>query len=353
MRNTGLDVLRFVAVALVLGRHLTLPLDAHSALVVLNRGGWVGVDLFFVLSGYLVTSLLLNEYKKNGTLNVLRFWVRRAFKIYPTFWIFATAAIAIQTLRSGPPPLESVVVELIFIQNYFAGIWNHTWSLAVEEHFYIAVGLLLGGYLYFRPKTDFSSLPRIFLMIACVCLGLRILQYYRYPEYSDSNALFRTHLRIDSLFFGSLIAYLCAYRHLNQTLSRVPGWLMVMTGSALLSPAFLYDLHSTRWLTIYGFVLFYVGSGLILLASIRWERTSSRLLKIVSILGAASYTIYLWHMQVNAWALDFFPRHGGGTGFIFYMSTYVVGSFVIGWLLNHLLERPILRVRDAWFPSSR
>lgn len=83
MRNTGLDLLRLVAILLVLGRHLLPGYENNTFLSIWRTGGWVGVDLFFVLSGFLVSGLLFEEYKKRGSLDLKRFLIRRGFKIYP------------------------------------------------------------------------------------------------------------------------------------------------------------------------------------------------------------------------------------------------------------------------------
>ena len=148
-RITGLDLLRFIAVMLVLFRHLHPPADGFSGwgriLELLQNGGWVGVDIFFVLSGFLVSRLLFSEFKRRGDFFLGRFLVRRAFKIYPAFWVLIAVTVAVRLFRSHPDlSSRNLVNELLFIQNYGFGLWGHTWSLAVEEHFY----LLFAGALF-------------------------------------------------------------------------------------------------------------------------------------------------------------------------------------------------------------
>ena len=118
MRNLGLDLLRFVAVCLVLGRHLHLPTDASPILETWKRGGWVGVDLFFVLSGFLVSSLLFKEYIRQGSVDVGRFLIRRGFKIYPAFWCMLTFTLTVQNMQGTPPTRQCLFGELLFLQNY-------------------------------------------------------------------------------------------------------------------------------------------------------------------------------------------------------------------------------------------
>src|SRR6476469_9931494 len=147
-RSRSIDVLRAVALFLVcFGRHLgPYPEDhtsypgllLHKATVALARGGWIGVDLFFVLSGFLVSGLLFRDYQQTGRIRAGRFLLRRGFKIYPPFWVFMLMTAAVFGSRF---PIGAYFIELGFVQNYRPTIWQHTWSLAVEEHFYLLLAL--------------------------------------------------------------------------------------------------------------------------------------------------------------------------------------------------------------------
>ncbi|HEX4406503.1 MAG TPA: acyltransferase, partial [Polyangia bacterium] len=130
-RLNRLDILRAIAVLLVLGRHMYVTMFWM-------RTGWMGVDLFFVLSGFLVSGLLFAEHQKYGKLNVVRFWVRRAFKIYPAFYFLLIVSAVTGFHQKG-----WLLADVFFFQNYVPGWWHHTWSLAVEEHFYLLAPLLL------------------------------------------------------------------------------------------------------------------------------------------------------------------------------------------------------------------
>lgn len=139
-RLAPLDVLRFFAIFFVLLRHVpgTWPWAF--------RFGWSGVDLFFVLSGFLVTGLLFNERRKRGRADVARFLVRRAFKIYPSFWALEAATAVFFAATGERSRLTQWACELLFLQNYGPSIWSHTWSLAVEEHFYLLLALGFAGW---------------------------------------------------------------------------------------------------------------------------------------------------------------------------------------------------------------
>src|SRR5258708_33207166 len=155
-RNAGLDLLRLAACLLVIFAHIDVcPLQTnaplHQLTAFLQRGGWLGVDLFFVLSGFLVSGLFFKEFQASGSVSPGRFLWRRAFKIYPTFWIFILATtvwhiVWMDELESVHSMAElrhqslwkEVLSELWFLQNYARHrLWVHNWTLAIEEPFYL------------------------------------------------------------------------------------------------------------------------------------------------------------------------------------------------------------------------
>src|SRR4030095_12487753 len=182
MRIAQLDVMRFVAVFLVLGRHFpTCPPEtsylAWALTGVWHRGGWIGVDLFFVLSGFLVSGLLFREYQQKRDVGATRFLIRRGFKIYPAFWVVLSATVIVALSSQHRLPGSALVGEVLFLQNYVGAIWNHTWSLAVEEHFYFGLALL-ATWLCRRNRgaaDPFSGISAVFLVVGSLCLAVRIV----------------------------------------------------------------------------------------------------------------------------------------------------------------------------------
>src|SRR3954467_2052645 len=156
-RIVGLDLLRLLAVGLVLGRHLwdappSLPEGARAFFAAWQRGGWVGVDLFFVLSGFLVSGLLFTEFRAHGSISPLRFYARRAWKIYPPYLVMIAATTGAILAQGFVFERIQLVAEVLFFQNYVKGLWNHTWSLAVEEHFYLLLPLVCLLVLHVRRR---------------------------------------------------------------------------------------------------------------------------------------------------------------------------------------------------------
>src|SRR6516164_11144842 len=131
-RSTVLDALRAVAILLVLGRHANIA-------EVWSRIGWCGVDLFFVLSGFLISGLLFQEYKRFGEIRLRTFWLRRGLKIYPAFYIYILTELVTYLLvynkLPGAKSPSLFWLDATFLCNYWESLSGHTWSLAVEEHF--------------------------------------------------------------------------------------------------------------------------------------------------------------------------------------------------------------------------
>lgn len=359
-RLIALDLLRLVAVVLVLGRHMPGPPKAYPFLVRLPflawmRSGWVGVDLFFVLCGFLVSGLLFAEFKSRGRLGIGRFYVRRAWKIYPSFFLLITATVILAFAQHRSLPMASLMSELLFLQSYIPGLWNHTWSLAVEEHFYLLLPPLLwvvwrcnrGSASPFRPIVGITA------CVAIATLALRVLNWYVRPTYSHLTHLYPTHLRLDSLLFGVAIAYFYQF-HSPAFTHRVRPYRVAMMfgGILLLAPASILALELSPFVYTFGLTFFYVGSGLLLMAALVTPISHSRLAAALASLGTYSYSIYLWHIPVLYWGIPFVERLiGKSLGYEAWLLLYFGGSVGIGILMANVVEGPMLRIRDTWFPS--
>jgi peptidoglycan/LPS O-acetylase OafA/YrhL len=360
-RSVSLDLLRLVAVVLVLGRHMeTFPFEFGKGVAfyvsrLWQNGGWTGVDLFFVLSGFLIGGLLFAEVKRTGRLRVGRFLLRRGLKIYPAFYALLFATFAFDLALHHPMRRTSVLAEFFFLQNYLGGLWNHTWSLAVEEHFYIALPLLLIVLLKIRQRSanPFRSIPMITAVVAVTCLGLRIY-LARTTPFDNMVHLFPTHLRIDSLLIGVAIAY--AYHfHRKRMIAFSRRWrpALILIGSALFIPAFRFPLGSNWWLHSVGLTGFAGGAAMIVVALIDWEPPRWRLVRWAAFLGSRSYSIYLWHAAIALLIARIWQAHAASAaGWYLYFATYIAAAFGVGVIMSAIVEFPILRLRDREAPGT-
>jgi peptidoglycan/LPS O-acetylase OafA/YrhL len=354
-RLQRLDVLRAIAVVLVMGRHL----HSYDMLV---QMGWTGVDLFFVLSGFLVSGLLFAEYKARGALDVRRFFIRRGFKIYPAFYVMITATLLWRAPLGAPSVTAAWKPEVFFYQNYVPGLWAHTWSLAVEEHFYILLPLTLLILCRRSPGSPdpFRAIPVLWVPVALGSLVLRIITTYTLP-YDYFTHLFPTHLRLDGLYFGAVIGYLHHFR--PDVLPRLVGsgrrqLGIAVASAACLVPCFLWLVEGPFMSTI-GLTLLYLGFGGVLVLALHaplvalggW-RVTRGVTTALAYAGRHSYSIYLWHVPVLYWVI---ARLGGPLHLARHANRrfvlYVVLCTIVGIALAWAIEMPSLRARNRLFPG--
>lgn len=354
-RLPALDVLRGVAILLVLWAHLpAIGPDASrlERLVVAtgHRIGWAGVDLFFVLSGFLVSGLLFQSYQRTGALGVGRFLIRRGFKIYPPFWIYLlfTAPIA---LGIAPDAGRQLARQVVFLQNYggeLPGAWGATWSLAVEEHFYLLLPLMLAVLLAYQGHL--RLVPRVGVAILIAALGLRIWTATRLPFQYPTHQ-HPTHLRLDSLMAGVLVAYAVhADRRTFLAFADRHRRRIAMVTPLGLTPLAWPVPHP--WMHTVGFTATYLSAAAVLVLAIARPAPTGVLARGSAWIGRQSYAIYLWHLPLLFLADVALRRLTGSAPYWSLVCWFVGGSVGVGALMTRLVERPALALRDRWFPSE-
>lgn len=346
-----IDALRAIAILLVLGRHApAVPAGAApdwvvTFLIVLKQGGWIGVDLFFVLSGFLVAGLLFREYQSSGELCIGRFLTRRAFKIYPAFYVmFAVTLLVAGSLGLPLPRADVLLSEALFVQNYGSALFPHTWSLAVEEHFYLLLPFAL---LLLRncKGAPFARIPLACGLVMVLCLTGRIFTAETL-SFTYKTHLFATHLRLDSLFFGVFLAW-CFHFHANSLRAFTLRWrpFLLIGAIALAAPAFYFKLGAAPMLTTFGLTAITLAAGSLLIVSLTWKSGPTTLVRI----GSFSYSIYLWHMTLLLFGVARLPTTVDPFS---RLLIFGVGSIGFGILMARLIETPFLAIRDRYFPSS-
>lgn len=380
-RNKSLDVLRAIAVFMTFGRHMAapqkdLPPLVYNILHAWFKTGWAGVSLFFVLSGFLVSSLMFNEFANTGGIRFARFYIRRGLKIYPAF--YCLLAVSLVLAYAGPhyfqrdltPPgkLEWKIVlsEMFFLQNYLGYIWVHVWSLAVEEHFYISLGILIFLIMKIYPLISpgtaahdrFKPVPWICAMVFVTCLVLRYLYLSGAPRTMDERfaGTCYTHLRIDSLFFGVFLAYFAKFRS-SSFLTWVKGHsiLLLATGLVLIAPSLKYE-ETDAFMFVPGFTLMYMGFGCLLLFMLYhdWKpagRFIAKFFDLLAYVGQNSYSVYLWHFPVMYIIGLFLPSTGNA--YYALIAVQNVAGLIVGLVMAKLIEMPVLTLRDKFFAPTK
>ena len=372
-RLIQLDVLRGFAILLVLGSHMPLaPSEAgrlQEVAMVWDRFGWTGVDLFFVLSGFLIGGLLFKELHSQPQLNARRFLIRRCFKIWPSYYLCVLLATLLVLAREHGhlwPALEVIYPTYLNVQNY---VWGdrpirHTWSLAVEEHFYLALPafLILATLKRRDHNQELPLVPLVAVGVMLTCLAVRCTVNLHRP-FSPYSHVFYTHIRADSLFFGVLLAY---YYHFHpkqlQTLMQ-HRLLLAVLGALCIAPMLVLSRETSPFVWTVGYSLLYFGYGTVLLLLLYAPDSPSsyavlheaRMTKAVAGIGFSSYTIYLWHDMFAARPVQWlFAKHTQGEPTVRWLcatSLYLLLAISTGIVMGRLVDVPALRLRDKWFPS--
>lgn len=360
-RLFALDILRGVAVSLVLVRHIpTRPSADEPILGFLFEMGWTGVDLFFVLSGFLISGLLFQEVQRTGAIRFKRFWLRRGMKIWPAYFAIygaLAASRALLDLWRGDPIDPGILSNLIFIQNYFPHEvrWPHSWSLAIEEHFYIFLPLLMAA------LVTRGALRRLPLVAAALCAGVLALRcaLAASPGATWSDFYYPTHLRADSLMFGVILGYVYHF-HPGLLLRVGRAWpALLLLAAFALAAAAVYPLTEYAAMYTVGFTFLYVAFGGAVVVAAAYPSAGARnpVARAVAWMGVYSYTIYLCHSVVMRFpGADHVPllirRHLIDSPWVDRILFWVL-SVAAGYVTSRLIERPFLALRSRWLPVSR
>jgi peptidoglycan/LPS O-acetylase OafA/YrhL len=308
-----------------------------------------------------VSAILFSEYKTKGTINPIRFLIRRQFRIYPLFLAVLVLHIIYYSYKGVTLSFERILPELLFFQNYRPGIMGISWSLAVEEHFYL---LLSAGFfilLQLKRLDKKSYLPISCLFIGASCLLLRIFSFWQTGDSQSTNYFFYTHFRIDALAFGVLISWLRIFSPiwLNDFTQKYK-YLLTCLFPVLLAPVFIWQVTAVPIIT-FGLTSNYLGFGIMLLLLTTYANNINRfiqkiylanLYRVIAWVGIYSYGIYLIHLKAgpslsNLLKTQLLPALPESL-IIFINFLFSIGC---GYLLSILIERPFLRLRDKYFPS--
>ena len=345
MRATpAFDGIRGVAILSVLLYHGNFPWA---------QGGFVGVDAFFVLSGFLITTLLLEEREARGRIALGRFWARRALRLLPALFLFLGALLAlegVEALRGREAGRWITGPQTLAVSAYYAnwvkalrlfplGRVDHAWSLSIEEQFYLLWPLLLVGAFALRATPR-----RIGILALLLAAASAVWRAVLYAKTGDSQRGYAgTDVRADVLLMGcALAAFSFRATAPSQGAARAAGAAGLLAVAALVATTALARSDDPRWYRGGLTVAAFLGAALVAAA---WDGRGAvvRLLSLPPLraLGKISYGVYLWHVPV-------LQKLQGAVPLPEPLGFVVAASAAIGiaWLSYRFVERPILAWRD-------
>jgi peptidoglycan/LPS O-acetylase OafA/YrhL len=358
-RLPGLDLLRAVAILVVALHHADA---APEILGPIQRFGWMGVDLFFVLSGYLIGSQLLRPYARGLRPSLREFYFRRAFRILPAFLVVLAAYYLVPSLREVPnmAPLSrflTFTMNLGFNRSEGAA-FSHAWSLCVEEYFYLLFPLMCVLLMY-QP-----SLKRAVVVIALVAIAGLLVRFISwvylvgpvihahgaaaadtvvYPEY----IYYPTYTRLDGLLIGVTVASIKVFRPAWWDWALQRGHSLEAVGLVLTGGAIWLCIDRTSMsASVFGFPLLSLGLGLLLASSLSANGVLARLrLPGVGLIATLAYCFYLTHKEImhldRVFVANWLPLDGGAR-----LLIYAATCFAAAYVLHVAVERPFLRMRE-------
>lgn len=338
----ALDGVRALAVAAVVTYHVGAPW---------LPGGFLGVDLFFVLSGFLITGLLLDEVDRTGRIGLARFFTRRARRLLPALYLLLAAVAGWAFFVASPDEVTGLrgaaLAALFYVANwffiatgesYFAAAQGpspleHTWSLAIEEQFYLAWPLLL---LVLVGRIGWRGLVAA---AAGLALASAALMAYTYDASDPTVAYFGTFTRVHELLIGSLLA-VAVWRGVTLPASwRWTAWLPLVGIVAMMATvsdvgSFYYRGGSVVFSLLTAWLLLALGAG-----SAGGGPTRMFTWRPVVWIGLVSYGIYLWHWPLILWLT---PVRTGLDGFAL-AAVRIAVTIAVAAASFYLVERPIRR----------
>ena len=356
-RQPGLDLLRALAIILVVIFHagvMGFPLPGRA-----HRFGWVGVDLFFVLSGYLIGGQLIAPLARDQSIQLGRFFARRALRILPAYFVILAIYFFLPSWREYPEmsPLWKFLVSVQNIGLRGGTAFSHAWSLAVEDQFYLLLPLVLLFVKRWRRAT---------LTIPCLIVvgGIILRTILAKQNLTDAGVSFRgfqtwiyypTWTRLDPLVFGVGLAAIEKFRpQLWQWLMNSARWLLLVALGLIVYALFLGEgEHLSVTATVWQFPLIALGMAVLLICAVSPRLPLDRIVVPgAAFIASIAYSTYLVQKLVIHFVAEFLTEHEIALTSLSGLLLVEICVYVAGALLFFAIERPFLQLRHRIAPRK-
>lgn len=339
----GLDGLRFISIIAVVWHHSVVDIEWFK----IGSAGFLGVDLFFVISGFLIVTLLLRERDKTGTISLKNFYIRRSLRIFPIYYgLILGLAFIYYFFKTdsafGQQLISELPIYLLYLANFFPVIFGIVWSLASEEQFY-----LLWPFL----EKHFSKFIMLLLFIAI--LINQVINFYRVPLFDSLGVPHLSELNIMQATFtpillGVLIAHwLHQETHTKWLLPLIDKkyssslWFLVLLGIITFSPS---DIAGLPRLTIQ------IAMCLLVASTVLTENHYLNYLlkfKPFARVGAISYGIYLFHIHCIGFTKAVLSKIHIDNQFLIFLASMLV-TVIVAEISFRLFEMPFLKLKSKF-----
>ncbi|MGH8079510.1 MAG: acyltransferase family protein [Lysobacter sp.] len=356
-RLPGLDLLRAIAIVWVMFFHAAMA-GLGSPWMPMSQFGWMGVDLFFALSGYLIGWQVLRPLSQGRRLSFGDFYLRRGLRVLPAFWAVLALYLWWPEFRERPglqPAWQFLSFSLNLLIDYEHNkAFSHAWSLCVEEHFYLLFPLLA------LALTRKPALWKTALVVAVLVGGGMALRAWVWQLSADdgSNAwvervYYPTWMRLDGLLFGVVLAAIRAYRPLWWEAMMRRSGIVALLGVLVVAAAIAVSQQRLGLqASVFGFPLLSLGLALLVAAGASEQRWTGRLrVPGAGWLAAASFSLYLSHKALFGLVERAYGESLQANGWLAF-AAYAGAALLGGALLHYAIERPFLRLRDRFARRS-
>jgi peptidoglycan/LPS O-acetylase OafA/YrhL len=347
-RLPGLDLLRAIAIVWVMLFHSWIVGGLGGTLQPVADYGWMGVDLFFVLSGYLISYPLLKPLSAGVSFSFGEFYRRRAYRILPAFLVVLAVYVWFPAWRESPgiqPTWQFLTFTLNLLIDYQNNeAFSHAWSLCVEEQFYLLFPLL--AWMLTRRPSLRTTVCLCVAVVAVVAAGMLIRAYASLHDLDYLESIYYpTYTRLDGLLAGVVLAAIQAYRPHVWRVLQANARAMTVTGLAITGLAiWLFRDRMSFAASVYGFPLLSLGIALLVAVGAGRQSFGRWSVPGAGWLAAMSYSVYLSHKlalhAVARW-LAARPTLHGWPAFVL----YAMAILTLGAALHYGVERPCLRLR--------
>lgn len=343
-RIPSLDGFRAISIFLVIFCHVILlgPIYIKPSTFFLpSQVGILGVRIFFVISGFLITYLLLKERERTGKTNLKSFYIRRALRILPVFYVYLGVLAILNLLLHLNIGLHDFLIAGFFVQNFWLDTSNwftgHSWSLGVEEQFYI-----LWPLIFVRA----GILKKWWVLISILAFGTFMRSFnYKFPQVAE-YFFSEFFMYSDFLFSGCFMAYLLVYSYESVTnfINKINSSFVYLSIIAIwfLTNLEFHPTYDIIFIPLSGTVINVCICFLILYFIVKKDSLGYRLLNLPAIrfIGHLSYSLYIWQqlfLSRSHWIFDF-PQN-------------ILFTFLAALASYYLVEKPFLKLKEMFKPS--